>query len=60
MDCERGHELIPRLVEGLPEGRLESVSLRRPTLADAFFRIAGRRLDEEPAETPKRGRRRRR
>jgi len=54
VECEEAHRLIPRLVEGLPEGRLRSVSLRRPTLADAFFRIAGRRLDEEPVEAPKR------
>ena len=57
VECAEAHLMIPRLVEGLPEGRLRSVSLRRPTLADAFFRIAGRRLDEEPVEAPKRGRR---
>jgi ABC-2 type transport system ATP-binding protein len=47
VECEAGHALIPRLVEGLPPGRLETVSLRRPSLADAFFRISGHRLDEE-------------
>ena len=45
-----GHELIPRLVESLPEGRLLSVSLRRPTLADAFLVVTGHSLghDLEP------------
>jgi ABC-2 type transport system ATP-binding protein len=49
---EAGHELIPRLVEGLPEGRVESVSLRRPTLADAFFHVVGRSLDDDVAPAP--------
>lgn len=57
VECEAGHSLIPRLVEGLPEGRLESVSLRRPTLADAFFHIAGQRLDQDLAGPQKAGRR---
>lgn len=59
VECEAGHSLIPRLVEGLPDGRLDSVSLRRPTLADAFFHIAGQDLYQDPAKAPKSGRRRR-
>lgn len=47
IDCERGHELIPRLVESLPDGRLRAVSLRRPTLADAFLKVTGLALDED-------------
>jgi ABC-2 type transport system ATP-binding protein len=43
----RAHELIPRLVELLPPGRLRSVTMRRPTLADAFLSITGRRLDKD-------------
>ncbi len=44
---ERGHELIPRLVESFPKGRIKSISLRRPTLADAFLEITGRRLTDD-------------
>ncbi len=43
----RAHELIPRLVEALPQGRLHAVTMRRPTLADAFLHITGRRLEED-------------
>jgi ABC-2 type transport system ATP-binding protein len=52
----RAHELIPRLVEALPPGRLRAVTMRRPTLADAFVRITGRRLDQdsEPEPLPRR------
>ncbi|MBI4511673.1 MAG: ABC transporter ATP-binding protein [Deltaproteobacteria bacterium] len=39
-----GHELIPRLVELFPAGRLKSVGLHAPTLADVFVTLAGRRL----------------
>ncbi|MCZ7587015.1 MAG: ABC transporter ATP-binding protein [Deltaproteobacteria bacterium] len=47
IECEKGHELVPRLVEAFPAGRLESVALRHPNLADVFFKITGRQLDEE-------------
>jgi ABC-2 type transport system ATP-binding protein len=40
----RGHELVPRLVEGFPAGRFRAVSLRRPTLADAFLAVTGHGL----------------
>ncbi len=46
---ERGHELGPRLVEAFPPGRFRSVAVRRPTLADAFLRLAGEDLGEGPA-----------
>lgn len=49
VESERGHELIPRLVEGLGDFRLDAVSLRRPTLADAFLKITGRRLGDDAA-----------
>ena len=41
LECVAGHALIPRLVEAFPPGRLRSVSLRRPNLADAFFKLTG-------------------
>ncbi len=43
----RAIEIIPRLVESLPAGRLRSVSMRRPTLADVFIKITGHTLAEE-------------
>lgn len=42
--CERGHELVPRLVEAFDGGRLRSVGLRQPSLADAFLAITGSSL----------------
>lgn len=44
IERENGHELIPRLVEALPEGRIRTVSLRRPTLGDAFLKLTGQAL----------------
>jgi len=48
IECTRGHELVVRLVERLPAGRLEAVSLRRPGLADAFLKLTGRALAADP------------
>ncbi|MBZ0156253.1 MAG: ABC transporter ATP-binding protein [Alphaproteobacteria bacterium] len=45
--CESGHALIPRLVEAYPAGRFETVSLRHPSLADAFLKITGKNLDDD-------------
>ncbi len=45
MERERGHELVPRLVEAFPAGRFHSVSVRPPTLADAFVRLTGGSLE---------------
>jgi ABC-2 type transport system ATP-binding protein len=47
VDCERGHELIARMVETFPAGTLTSVSLRQPSLADVFLRLTGHGLDGE-------------
>jgi ABC-2 type transport system ATP-binding protein len=44
IEAPRGHELIPRLVEQLPPGRLHAVGMRRPTLADVFVHLTGRGL----------------
>jgi ABC-2 type transport system ATP-binding protein len=44
IESPRGHELIPRIVEALPAGRLSAVGMRRPTLADAFVHLTGRGL----------------
>jgi ABC-2 type transport system ATP-binding protein len=45
---EAAHTFVPRLVESQPAGRLRSVGMRRPTLADAFLKITGRRLGGQP------------
>jgi ABC-2 type transport system ATP-binding protein len=45
-ESQRAHELIPRLVEAFPAGRLRSVAMRRPTLADAFLKLTGTSLSE--------------
>ena len=42
--CERGHELIPRLVEAFPPGRLSAVNMKRPSLADVFLELTGHNL----------------
>src|SRR5262249_22563475 len=45
IETPRGHELIPRLVEALPPGRLRAVSMPRPTVADVFVHLTGRGLN---------------
>jgi ABC-2 type transport system ATP-binding protein len=50
LERERGHELIPRLVEGLPAGRIRSLSMHRPTLADVFVKLTGHSLRQEASE----------
>ncbi len=47
VERERGHALVPRIVEAFPAGRIRSVSLRRPTLGDAYLAITGAALEEE-------------
>ncbi len=44
------HTWIPRIVEAFPTGRLRSVSLRRPDLADVFVALTGRPLGERSVE----------
>jgi ABC-2 type transport system ATP-binding protein len=45
--AERGHELVPRIVEALPAGALRSVTVHRPDLADAYLLLTGHGLGEE-------------
>ena len=47
VEAPRGHELVPRVVELFPAGRLRSVATARPTLADVFAQITGHGLGEE-------------
>ncbi|HEY0557559.1 MAG TPA: ATP-binding cassette domain-containing protein, partial [Thermoanaerobaculia bacterium] len=43
LESERGHELAARLAAELP-GRIEAVTVARPTLEDVFLRRTGHRL----------------
>jgi ABC-2 type transport system ATP-binding protein len=44
----RAHEFIPDLVEAFP-GAIDSVSVGKPTLEDAFIHLTGHRFEEESA-----------
>ncbi len=50
VEREAAHALVPRIVEAFPPGRLRSVSLRRPTLADAYLAITGEALEDRVPE----------
>jgi ABC-2 type transport system ATP-binding protein len=50
VEHEAGHTLVPRIVEAFPAGRLRAVSIRRPTLADAYLSLTGASLDAAPKE----------
>jgi ABC-2 type transport system ATP-binding protein len=45
IEMARGHEFIPSLVEAFP-GRIESVSVGKPTLEDVFIHLTGHRFEE--------------
>jgi ABC-2 type transport system ATP-binding protein len=47
VERQAAHTLVPRIVEIFPPGRLRAVSLRRPTLADAYLAVTGDALEEE-------------
>ncbi|HET6412957.1 MAG TPA: ABC transporter ATP-binding protein [Anaeromyxobacter sp.] len=47
VEKEEGHALVPRIVEAFPPGRLKAVSVRRPTLADAYLLLTGASLEAE-------------
>ena len=42
-----GHLLIPRIVEAFPPGKVVSINLRRPTLADVFLKLTGHALSND-------------
>jgi ABC-2 type transport system ATP-binding protein len=44
IEAPRGHEVVPRVVELFPAGRLASVATSRPTLADVFAKLTGKGL----------------
>jgi len=45
---ERAHELIPRLVEALPDGALRAISLRSTGLGEVFLELTGHALADVP------------
>jgi len=51
LEAARGHELVPRVVELFPAGRLRSVATSRPTLADVFAKLTGRGLEQETPQS---------
>jgi ABC-2 type transport system ATP-binding protein len=50
VERERGHELVPRLIEGLAPGRIRSLSMHRPDLSDVFVKLTGHALDRHEPE----------
>jgi ABC-2 type transport system ATP-binding protein len=59
VETRQGHALVPRLMEAFPPGRLASVAVRRPTLADVFLQLTGRTLGADvPTAEPSPKRRR--
>jgi ABC-2 type transport system ATP-binding protein len=49
IEREDGHQFIPQLVEALP-GRIQGISLGKPTLEDVFIHRTGHRLWEDHME----------
>jgi ABC-2 type transport system ATP-binding protein len=50
LEREAGHTWVPRLVEAFEPGRIQAISVRRPTLADAFFHLTGHGLAARTGE----------
>ena len=51
IERERGHDFVPDLIEAFP-GRIDSVTVGKPTLDDVFVHLTGHRLTND--ETSKR------
>lgn len=48
IDCDDGHAMVAQLIALFGEERLSAVTIRRPTLADAFLKLTGRTLVQNP------------
>ncbi len=46
-----GHEFVPRIIEALPPGSVDSISVGRPTLEDVFVQLTGHRFRDEAHST---------
>ena len=44
VEAPRGHELVPRIAELFPPGRIAAIATSRPTLADVFAKLTGKGL----------------
>ena len=44
-EAPNGHQVVPRIAELFPRGRLASIATSRPTLADVFTKITGKGLE---------------
>jgi len=44
VEAPRGHEIVPRIAELFPPGRLTAIATSRPTLADVFAKLTGKGL----------------
>jgi len=44
VETPRGHEVVPRIAELFPAGRLAAIATSRPTLADVFAKLTGKGL----------------
>src|SRR5262245_48084850 len=42
-----GHQFVPRIIEVLPVGSVDSISVGKPTLEDVFVRLTGHRFRHE-------------
>jgi ABC-2 type transport system ATP-binding protein len=50
IEAAEAHTMVPRIVELFPPGTIDSIQVRRPTLADAFLKLTGRSLDTDVGE----------
>ena len=50
VEAAEAHTIVPRVVELFPPGTIDSIQVRRPTLADAFLKLTGRTLDTDLGE----------
>jgi ABC-2 type transport system ATP-binding protein len=44
VETPRGHEVVPRIAELFPPGRIAAIATSRPTLADVFSKLTGKGL----------------
>jgi ABC-2 type transport system ATP-binding protein len=44
VETPRGHEIVPRIAELFPAGRIAAIATSRPTLADVFAKLTGKGL----------------
>jgi ABC-2 type transport system ATP-binding protein len=50
LEVARGDEFVPELVRGITP-RVESISVNRPTLDDAFMKLTGRTIRDQESSS---------